>query len=1468
MEKFRPLSPDPFLVQEADMSLAKFGHINAIVDELNAIIPSTNGLMYQSQYDPFNTGTVNDSRLFSGLTPAYYLSRLNHVGTQPQSTIDNLESDLLLKGDMFKIVYDTNNDGIVNNSDQLGSQLPSYYLDRSNHTGFITIADVTNLQTSLDSKVDDSEVGVTIATLSGGLVPLAQLPFGAPLYQGLYNASTNTPAILNGVGVAGQFYIASVIGNAYAPVNVTLVNQIVAYSGTVWEVGGVFTGGISDVNGQTGPVVTLDLDDIANTATRAAVTPAQAQGIAASPFAINVGNPAASQQDITNINVSLASKGDMFRSVYDVTGNGIVDNSERLGNQLPAYYRNRANHTGTQAQSTVVNLITDLAAKIPFTQKGANSGVCELDVNGFVPAARLNLSALNYKNSWDVFTNSPFISDGIGVAGDTYIVGYAGPTPPFSRNLGSGAIQWSVGDLAIYNGTIWQRISAASSGVISVNSQTGVVTLTTDQVPEGLTAFYLTADQSDAADGANAPSAANPFATVNDLTPLTTDITDIQTDIISINVDLNLKQDLSEKGVAGGYAPLDGGGKIPNSYLNFSAFDYQNSWDALTNSPVLADGAGAAGDAYIVGVAGTQDLGSGSITFNVGDLVIYNGTVWQKIVGVAPGVSSVNGFTGAVTLTADNIAESATRFYLTALQNSAVDAANNPTNLNPFATLADLASVTTTVMATIPYFWDLRTFTTYVSVLVDRFDVNCSTGGGFFRWVTANNTLITNIPGFRVKPNATTTGYWQRVFDGPIKVDWFGTNGLTTTLLAQGINQTEANLRYGTNFVNATTDTYDFAAIKTAFRLAESPGYGAVEFSHREYYINRGVKLPRFQVDSSGTKLGQSFFDISGRASLIKATPSYTPTQTTAYSATVINGNPSIVVSTAEIGAICVGNSITGTGIQANTVVTAVSNVIGPTTTITVAPTPNGNGATISVTAPVAMFDRVPPSQYYALDYLGGYIGSKFDIYGFAFDPNGTTAWGGSSYAIRLGPSYGSNIHDNTFAGFNRNIYLEFCLNAAATQNKGSYYEYSIYIDDGRYWGGSNSNSQCNVTTLHKNATYGTGTREEYDLTLGGASVGGNITVTLDSIAYVIPVSAGTTIAVASEISTNNSNSGHAYYHYFGDNYTNPPDLQGWDVTNPSNGVVHFKARTGGNKVGTFSFSGGATGLTGVLTETVAGTEFSISPFFIRATSGVVMDDNIVEGEFPRYGVYFNNDSSTVVKDFTIRNMHVETTCSESTFYIRSGNGVYNIDGIFNQYDHRNFVTFDNTGGYPILNIKGITSSLPLYYAFSDDGIQPTFTDFGGGNNPSIDSVSVTGTLTNGSNVITAVSDTSNITLGDRVCDYRTGGFAHGIPMGAIVSNKTVNTITMTFKNGTNCNATVTGARNIYAQNSTTGNYQHPYCPLIYRRVTSPTTYLQPTPLWAASSTPDTASGPLANWRIMHIPLSINCISNNPFSGI
>jgi hypothetical protein len=106
-------------------------------------------------------------------------------------------------------------------------------------------------------------------------------------------------------------------------------------------------------------------------------------------------------------------------------------------------------------------------------------------------------------------------------------------------------------------------------------------------------------------------------------------------------------------GANSGIATLDSGGKVPVSQLPATLMIYKGSWDASTNTPTLADGTGTNGWVYRASVAGTQNLGSGSQTWAVGDFVIYNGTIWQHS-PAADGVSSVNGSTGAVTVNAIN----------------------------------------------------------------------------------------------------------------------------------------------------------------------------------------------------------------------------------------------------------------------------------------------------------------------------------------------------------------------------------------------------------------------------------------------------------------------------------------------------------------------------------------------------------------------------------------------------------------------------------------------------------------------------------------------------------------------------------------------------------------------------------------------------------------------------------------------
>lgn len=107
------------------------------------------------------------------------------------------------------------------------------------------------------------------------------------------------------------------------------------------------------------------------------------------------------------------------------------------------------------------------------------------------------------------------------------------------------------------------------------------------------------------------------------------------------------KQTVAERGQANGYASLDGGGKVPANQLPASVMTYQGVWNAATNSPVLANGAGDIGDVYRVGTAGSRNLGSGSITFDVGDYVIYNGVAWEKS-DTTDAVASVAGLKGDI----------------------------------------------------------------------------------------------------------------------------------------------------------------------------------------------------------------------------------------------------------------------------------------------------------------------------------------------------------------------------------------------------------------------------------------------------------------------------------------------------------------------------------------------------------------------------------------------------------------------------------------------------------------------------------------------------------------------------------------------------------------------------------------------------------------------------------------------------
>ena len=82
---------------------------------------------------------------------------------------------------------------------------------------------------------------------------------------------------------------------------------------------------------------------------------------------------------------------------------------------------------------------------------------------------------------------------------------------------------------------------------------------------------------------------------------------------------------------ATGVCPLDENGLIPVNRLPTESLVFKGLWDASTNEPVLSDSTGMKGDFYICSTAGTQNLGSGEITFSENDTVIHDGTIWHRV---------------------------------------------------------------------------------------------------------------------------------------------------------------------------------------------------------------------------------------------------------------------------------------------------------------------------------------------------------------------------------------------------------------------------------------------------------------------------------------------------------------------------------------------------------------------------------------------------------------------------------------------------------------------------------------------------------------------------------------------------------------------------------------------------------------------------------------------------------------------
>ena len=162
---------------------------------------------------------------------------------------------------------------------------------------------------------------------------------------------------------------------------------------------------------------------------------------------------------------------------HTLTGTIEVANGGTGATTLTGYVKGTGT-TAMTAATTIPN--TDITGLGTASTRNAGSanGVATLDSGGKVPVSELPaavLGALSYQGTWNASTNTPTLVSSVGTKGYYYVVSVAGST-----NL-NGITDWQVGDWAVYNGSVWQKIDNTDA-VTSVNGYTGTVVLTNTDI--------------------------------------------------------------------------------------------------------------------------------------------------------------------------------------------------------------------------------------------------------------------------------------------------------------------------------------------------------------------------------------------------------------------------------------------------------------------------------------------------------------------------------------------------------------------------------------------------------------------------------------------------------------------------------------------------------------------------------------------------------------------------------------------------------------------------------------------------------------------------------------------------------------------------------------------------------------------------------------------------------------------------
>lgn len=228
------------------------------------------------------------------------------------------------------------------------------------------------------------------------------------------------------------------------------------------------------------------------------------------------------------------------------------------------------------------------------------------------------LGALNYKGTWNASTNSPALASGVGTKGDYYVVSVAGATTL------DGISNWGVGDLATFNGSVWQRVEGGAdlNGVNLSVSNTSTLSGLTASTALALNASKEVVSVANTGTGNNVLADSPTLVTPALGTPASGVVTNL-TGTASININ----------GTVGATTPASGSFTTINGGAAYQASGFENATYTISTAALvysLNKDTGAAG-------------GSSTTTFNITGVPNTDGSfalIYVRASNTAPGFNS------------------------------------------------------------------------------------------------------------------------------------------------------------------------------------------------------------------------------------------------------------------------------------------------------------------------------------------------------------------------------------------------------------------------------------------------------------------------------------------------------------------------------------------------------------------------------------------------------------------------------------------------------------------------------------------------------------------------------------------------------------------------------------------------------------------------------------------------------------